>query len=179
MRFFPIYACAYAAGGHKKSGFICCCPRVEVPITLHTPQALSAVLPPDIAITSFVVYEKRAVTPYNTCQRRPRTRKNVLFCLVATCFSPGRTQMKPWFGRNVAQKPGYQAHISALDARCARLLCVPMASSGRHAVREWQKNGLVTVVPLLSLPAIAVRRDDNASPLRSKQTGVVGFSASL
>ena len=35
----------FADGGHKKSGFICCGTRVEVPITLHAPQALAAVFP--------------------------------------------------------------------------------------------------------------------------------------
>ena len=63
------------------------------------------------------MYEKRAVTPYNTCQRRPRTRKNVLFCLVAACFSPGRTRMKSWFRGNGARSSCRQVHIRALEAR--------------------------------------------------------------
>lgn len=111
MRFLPISACAYAAGGHKMSGFICCGTRVEVQRTLHAPQALAAVFCPVTPKTSLVVCVIRVVTPYNARHYRPYAFFYALFCLVAACFSPGKAQMKPWFGGNVARSSCRQAHI--------------------------------------------------------------------
>ena len=111
MRFLPIRACDYAAGGHKKSGFVRCYTRGEVPITLHTPQALAAVLSPNTAPTSLVVCVMKAVMPRDARHYGPYAFFYALFCLGAACFSPGKARMKPWFGGNVARSSCRQAHI--------------------------------------------------------------------
>ena len=186
MRFFPIYACAYAAGGHKKSGFICCHTRGEVRRTLHAPQTLAAVFLPKFAPTSLVVCVMRAVTPYNARHDRPYAFFYAMFFLVAACFSSRRARMGHWFEGNVAGSSCRQAHIRALEVRSARQFCAPVTAAVRHMLHVCQRMLRMLFAlclpwpaqPSLPLPAIPVRRDDNASPLRSKQTGMAGFPAS-
>ena len=166
--------------------FGCCCTREKAPKP-YTPSKLWLLfLRPVFPQTSLVVCGIRAVTPYNARHYRPYAFFYVLFCLSAACFSPRRTWMKPWLRGSVARKHGYQAHIRALDARCAWLLCVPMSASGCHVPCERQKNGLVDTVPYwlwgdclkLCLLTMLVRCDGNAHSLLLKQTGMVGFSSS-
>ena len=185
IRFLPICACVYAAGGCVLCGRFACCTQVKVQITLHTPSALAAVFSPYTAPTSLVVYEKRAVTPYKTSQCRPCARPNALFCLGAACFPPGVTRMKPWLGGNIARSSCKQTHLWALEARSIRQFCTPVPAADRHMSRVCRRVLRVLFAlclpwpahPSLFLPTIPVRRDGNAPSLRSKQTGMVGFSA--
>lgn len=98
MRIPPICACVFAADGCEACSRFACCPRVEAPLTLRAPQALAAVFLSNTAPTSLVVYEKRAVTPYNASQRRH-------FSLASPLLPPKYGQSLPAAAR-VRSNPG-------------------------------------------------------------------------
>ena len=76
-------------------------------------------------------------------------------------------------------------HLSSGSPKCQTVLW-PLTAAVRHMLHVCQRmlrklfalSLPCPAQPSLLLPTIPVRRDDNASPLRSKQTGVVGVSAS-
>ena len=94
-RFLPICACIFSAGGCEVCALFGGCTRVEVQITLHAPQALPAVFPPDTIQTSLAACKKGQLCPHTARQRRSCACPNALSCLIAACFLPGETQMSP------------------------------------------------------------------------------------
>ena len=76
-------------------------------------------------------------------------------------------------------------HLSSGSPECQTILC-PQTAAVRHMLHVCQRMLHVLFalcLPwsarlLLSLPTMPVRRDGNAPPLRSKQTGMIGFPSS-